>query len=100
MENNYENQENYKKALKRVKKMKKFYSHLVTYIGCSLLFIAINLSSPGPIWFIWPILGWGIGMLFHANSVFNLFPFLGKNWEERKMQDFMNEEMENKSKWS
>jgi hypothetical protein len=28
--------------------------------------------------------------------VFNYTPFLGKDWEERKMKEFMNQEKKNK----
>jgi hypothetical protein len=33
--------------------------------------VAVNLmTSPEMYWFIWPLIGWGIGVLFHGLSVF------------------------------
>lgn len=47
---------------------KEFHKHLATYLVMSAFFIAINLFSsrgPGFLWFQWPMLGWGIGVVFH-----------------------------------
>lgn len=50
-----------------------FYIHLAVYILVNALLVAINLStSPESKWFIWPLAGWGIGVLFHALGVFVL----------------------------
>lgn len=48
-----------------------FRIHLVTYIAVNSLLAIINFTlTPGHIWFIWPLLGWGIGIIFHALSVY------------------------------
>lgn len=50
-----------------------FYVHLAVYVLVNALLIGINLStSPESKWFIWPLGGWGIGVLFHALNVFVL----------------------------
>jgi hypothetical protein len=50
-----------------------FYIHLAVYILVNALLVTINLStSPETKWFIWPLGGWGIGILFHALGVFVL----------------------------
>ena len=55
---------------KRVEEKLGFYIHLATYILVNGLLIAINLSTaPGTYWFIWPLIGWGIGVLFHGLRV-------------------------------
>lgn len=48
-----------------------FYTHLAVY-GAVILFLAIiNLvTSPGAIWFHWPMLGWGVAVAIHAAFVF------------------------------
>jgi hypothetical protein len=46
------------------------------------------------------MLGWGIGVFFHASKVFNFFPFLGKDWEEKKIKEFIEEEQKKKNQWS
>ena len=38
----------------------------------------------------WPLLGWGLGIVAHAASVFAGFTFLGREWEERKIKDLMD----------
>jgi hypothetical protein len=48
-----------------------FYIHLSVYIAVSILLIIINLSTSAEyFWFKWPIIGWGIGVFFHALGVF------------------------------
>ena len=49
-------------------------------------------------WFLWAAFGWGIGLVFHAVKVFGLNPFFGKNWEERKIKEYMQED-ERKNPW-
>ena len=47
-----------------------FKSHLTVYLAVNLLLFVINLlKTPDSYWFIWPLLGWGIGVLGHAYSV-------------------------------
>ncbi len=45
---------------------REFQRHFAVFLVMSVFFLAINiLSSPYILWFYWPILGWGIGLLFH-----------------------------------
>ena len=47
-----------------------FHWHLWSYfITCGLLLL-INSLAPGPWWFQWPVIGWGIGLFFHFQSVY------------------------------
>lgn len=83
----------YQKAKKQVQEIKGFYIHLTCYLLVMIALIFINLKfSPQYLWFIWSLLGWGIGVLFHAITVFNLFSFIGRDWEARKIKEFMEEE--------
>ena len=76
-----------KKARKRVEQEKGFYSNLATYIVVIAGLAALNLfTSPGHWWFVYPMLGWGIGVASHAASVFGM-PGLGRSWEERRLQE-------------
>ena len=48
-----------------------FRVHLITYVAVNALLLAINLvTSPYKLWFYWPLLGWGIGILGHAFAVY------------------------------
>ncbi len=100
--NNYSKELKYISAKKRVEDLKGFYIHFSVYIMVNL-FISItkivNEVKDGEafnevflefgtfaVWFFW-----GIGVVSHALKVFG-FPFLvGKNWEERKINQYMNE---------
>lgn len=69
-----QDQEAYQKAKKRVEAKFGFYIHLAVYILVSILLVIINLiSSTEYLWFKWPLMGWGIGVFFHALGVF-IFP--------------------------
>ena len=83
--------EKYEKAKKRVEEIKGFYSHLIVYVVVNIGLFFLNLfTSPGFWWFYWPLLGWGIGLFFHAMGVFVFSKFPGKQWEERKIKEVMN----------
>ncbi len=66
-----EDKKAYQRAKKRVQKKFGFFIHLAVYIAVSVLLIIINLStSTEYMWFMWPLIGWGIGICFHALAVF------------------------------
>ncbi len=88
----YINELKYKRAKEHVEKLKGFYVHLTVYLIMVPVFIMLNLRSTGFPWAIFPIAGWGLGLAGHAMEVFNYHPFLGKNWEERKLKQFMEED--------
>jgi transcriptional regulator with XRE-family HTH domain len=74
-------------AFGHVRKLKGFYSHLISYLLVNSGLMAINLiGSPRHIWFIFPLLGWGLGLLSHALSVFNVLPWFGPEWEKRQVE--------------
>jgi hypothetical protein len=100
MENQYTEEERYFKAKKRVEEIKGFYGNLIAYIFVNIGLIIINLvTSPQYLWFFWPLFGWGIGLVFHGLKVFNYMPFFTKDWEERKIKEFIEKEEQNKKKW-
>ena len=100
MESNYQEEERYFKARKRVEEIKGFYGNLIAYIVVNIGLMVLNLlTSPGYLWFFWPMLGWGIGVLFHGMKVFNYMPFFGKDWEEKKISEFMDKEEQSKKTW-
>jgi hypothetical protein len=100
MENNYQEEERYYKARKRVEEIKGFYGNLISYVIVNVGLMVINLlTSPAHLWFFWPMLGWGIGVLFHGMKVFNYMPFFGKDWEEKKIKEYMDKEEQSKNTW-
>ena len=100
MENS--NRENkYLRAKERVDELKKFYGNLTSYVLVisGLAFINYYSNGFGYMWFLWAAFGWGIGLVFHALRTFNLNPFFSKDWEERKIREFMDEEEKGGARW-
>ncbi|MCF6349345.1 MAG: 2TM domain-containing protein [Flavobacteriaceae bacterium] len=90
----------YVRARKRVDKLKDFYGSLVAYVIVIPFLIFINMYTfKGFHWFWFPMLGWGVGLAFQAYEVYGKDKYFGKSWEDRKMQEYMNEETENKNRW-
>lgn len=80
----------YLRAKEKVKKLREFYVNLTSYcIVIPALGIFNFLSHSNFPWVLFPAAGWGFGLLFHAMDVFSYNPILGKNWEEKKMKEFM-----------
>lgn len=93
---NYKKEDAYIRAQKRLKEIKGFYWHAFWYTVVNIfLLIMIIPNSGGNIWhlgtFSTPIF-WGIGLAFHALSVFCKNLFFGKAWEQRKIQEFMDKD--------
>jgi hypothetical protein len=43
-------------------------------------------------WFVFPAIGWGIGLVAHGLRAYGYNPLFGKNWEERKIKEFMDKD--------
>lgn len=97
---NFEKENKYFRAKERVGAIKKFYMSLISYFVFIGFLAALNywIDQWRYPWFLWAAFGWGVGLVFHAVKVFGLNPFFGKNWEERKIKEYMQEE-ERKNKW-
>ena len=62
----------YEQAKARVEAKKGFFIHLTVYIVVNIVLVLIWAFAAGrgfP-WFIFPIFGWGIGVIFHYLGVF------------------------------
>ncbi len=71
----------------QVKKIKAFYAHLTHYLSViSLLFVINFVTGTEDIWAIYPALGWGIFIVSHAIKAFELFNFLGDDWEKKEVE--------------
>jgi predicted membrane channel-forming protein YqfA (hemolysin III family) len=76
----------YEAAKQRVRKLADFYQHLGVYVLVNAGLTIYNLLTDQN-WFIYPLLGWGIGIVAHGLSVFA--GGLGKSWEEKKIREIM-----------
>lgn len=99
-DNNLQEQK-YIRAKKKVEELKGFYTHLVVYIAVNL-FISITRIvqemqdgftfeesffdfSTYAVWIFW-----GIGLVFHGMKVFGFNFILGKDWEDKKIKEYMD----------
>ena len=103
---NNEQQMQYEIAVKRVKKISGFYRHLTIYCVVNLFIVFINIQNldAGESYFQFKnfttAFFWGLGLLSHALSVFAPEFFFGRNWEERKIKEFMDKDQKQTQKWS
>ena len=75
------------RTIEYVRDIKGFYSHAIKYVLVITMLFIINLTTaPGYIWAWWPMLGWGIGVLFHGLNVFEVFNFFCPAWEKRQIE--------------
>ena len=89
----------YMRAVERVEDIKDFYSSLIAYIIVIpfLVFIYYRYTPHTIQWYWFAALGWGIGLVFQGFKAFNYNPFLGRDWEDRKIKEFM--ENDKKQYW-
>jgi len=87
----------YLKAKKQVKDIKDFYGNMVSYCVVIPLLAFINYQTSWQFkWFIFPMIGWGLGLALQAFSVFGY----GRSWEERKINELMEKQQNiNQRKW-
>lgn len=87
----------HEEAVRRMKKRKEeligFYIHLVVYLVINTALAIINyLTSPEHLWYYWPLLGWGVGLVIHAIFTFiSTDKFFGKEWEEKTIERYKKE---------
>ena len=93
----YNKSEAYFKAKQRVKEIKDFYGNLISYCVIIPFLIFINyMTYWGFQWFWFPLFGWGLGLTIHGFSVFGY----GSTWEERKIKEIMEKDVERKNTWN
>lgn len=56
-------------------------------VNAGLFFIWLMTDSGGYPWFIWPIFGWGIGLIFHFLGIFVFTR--PSDWERREIEKEM-----------
>ncbi|HSL68042.1 MAG TPA: 2TM domain-containing protein [Actinomycetota bacterium] len=73
-------------AIDRLNKRREFQAHLLAYVLVNAFLVVIwAVTGSGFFWPIFPVLGWGIGIAFHAWDVFG---------EQRPTEDRIQREME------
>lgn len=78
-------EEIYRQARKRVEEKKGFYIHFAVYIIVNIILVIIwAATGAGYPWFLFPLGGWGIGILFHFLGVFVFSR--QTDWERRAIE--------------
>jgi len=76
--------EEYKLAKKRVEEIQGFYWNLASYVIVNLFFTFLDLKDDGQYsWAFWPLVGWGIGVVFHGLETFG---FNSYSWKDRMIR--------------
>tara|TARA_R110002049_G_scaffold309026_2_gene516012 strand:+ start:2606 stop:2911 length:306 start_codon:yes stop_codon:yes gene_type:complete len=93
--------ERYLKARERVREEKKFYTSLLSAFFTIAIVAAVNyyINEFRNPWFLWVVFGLGISVIFKAIKIFNVIPFMGRDWEQKKIRELMNEEDTVNKKW-
>jgi two-component system LytT family sensor kinase len=86
--------DDYVRARKRVEELKGFYYSLISYciVIPFLVFIWYRFSQNTIQWFWFPMAGWGLSLAFQAYRVFVDQGTFGINWEQRKIQEYMQKD--------
>lgn len=74
---------------------REFMIHMFIWIGCSFFLFMINMiTSANFPWFLFPTLGWGLGVFIHYLTVFG-FPFMNR-FERKWEQDEIDRQLRNR----
>ena len=82
----------YQKAKEKVEAIKGFYGNLISYCVVLPILAIVNYNTTSFPWILFPAVGWGFGIAVHGMEVFGYNPLLGKNWEEKKIRKYMDNE--------
>jgi len=103
---------NYLAAVKRVDQIKGFYTHLMVYLGVNIMISGVNIwlnHQVTDLESFWQALGhfstystwlfWGLGLLIHGLNVFWLRGTVFKKWEERKLKEFIEDDINQRKRY-
>ena len=82
----------YQKARKKVEAIKGFFGNLITYCIVIPFLMWLNYRTTSFPWVIFPMLGWGFGLLVQGMEAYGHSLFWGKRWEEKKIREYMERE--------
>ncbi|PTS88391.1 hypothetical protein DBR27_23620 [Flavobacterium sp. HMWF030] len=104
--------EEFNLAYKKVSEIKRFYWRLTIYLIVNVAIIVSNLNNDffqignkGAGYGIFDLktytiaIIWGIVVVVDALRIFAPSIFFSKNWEQKKIQKYMDREVQNTNKW-
>lgn len=78
-----------RQARERAKAKLGFYAHLIVFIVVNAFLIIlwyVTTNATGDIWFIFPLVGWSIGLIAHGLSTFYGGTSLEDRMTERELE--------------
>jgi len=75
------------RARRRVARKMGFYIHLTVFVLVNAGMFAINSMTGGYRWSVWPLWGWGLGLLIHG--VVTFMSLQGDGLRDRMVRDEM-----------
>lgn len=74
-------------TIEYVRDIKGFYTHILIYFLVVIPLSIASLSAANPtLWALWPWAWWGLGVVIHGLSVFEVFNILGPKWEKKQIE--------------
>ncbi|QCY68970.1 2TM domain-containing protein [Antarcticibacterium flavum] len=97
-----EQRELYENARRRTLQKKRLFQHFVVFLVGAVLLIVVNVvigykeefTPLGYNWFVWAILIWTFFFLIHLINVFVTSSFMGKEWEQKQMENLVRKQRE------
>ncbi|MFT3907416.1 MAG: 2TM domain-containing protein [Steroidobacteraceae bacterium] len=84
MNNAAEVKEDERKAIEHVRGIKEFYGHVIMYAFFLLAFgFAFGFRHP---LILWGSIGWGLGIVVHWLTAFEIVSLFGPNWERKRVE--------------
>lgn len=83
----------YEKAHEKVESLKSFNIHFIVFVFVHIMLVVINVKtykqSEGW-WFIYPLIGWGIGLAIQGFSL-SSFGLFGQRWKDKKIRKYLRD---------
>lgn len=77
-------------AIARLRARQEFRMHLSAYVVVNVMLVGIWAGTGGPFWPIFPMFGWGLGVLGHALIVFRP-PLIAEERVQREIKRLEDE---------
>lgn len=92
----------YENARRRAIQKRRLFQHFVVFLVGAVLLIIVNVvigyredfTPLGYNWFVWAILIWTFFFLIHAVNVLVIHSFMGKEWEQRQIENLVKKQRE------
>ena len=79
----------YKQARRQLDAIKGFYIHAVVFALVTGGLLILNVTRGKPYWILWVLMGWGLGLSFHAALVYGRRSRLLSKWEVQKLRKIL-----------